>query len=88
MLNFAFLTLSLSTISIDFFKSTGTVFNLPRSRSFTFVFQLLKLVGTLVSLLMSNMSSSAFKTIKSFLTAKSDVSTPVSWSNFFLVANF
>ena len=46
VLNFVFLTNSLSTTSLNLFKSTGTVFNLPTSKSFTFVFQLFKLVGT------------------------------------------
>ena len=45
VLNFAFLTTSLSTTSLKFYKSTGTVFNLPTSRSFIFVFELFKLVG-------------------------------------------
>ena len=45
VLNFAFLATSLSIISLNFFKSTGTVFNLPTSKSFNFVFKLFKLVG-------------------------------------------
>ena len=35
---------------------------------------------------MSSLSTSTFKAIKSFLAAKSDVSTPVAWSNYFLIA--
>ena len=37
---------------------------------------------------MSSLSISTFKAIKSFLEAKSDVSTPVACSNSFLVASF
>ena len=82
-----FLTTSLSTRSLIFFKSTGTAFNLPTtSKSSTFVFKLFELVGTLTNLLMSSLSTSAFNAIKSFLAAKSDVSIPVAWSNSFLVA--
>ena len=69
-LDFLFLTTSLSTTSLNFFKSTGKVFNLPTSKSSTFVFKLFKLVGTLVSLLMSSLSTLAFNAIKSFLAAK------------------
>ena len=50
---------------------------LPTSKSFTFVFKLFKLVRTLTNLAMSSLS------IKSFLAAKSDVSTPVACSNSF-----
>ena len=75
VLNFAFLTTSLSTTSLYFFKSTGTVFNLPTSESATLLFKLFKLVGTLTNLLMSSFSTSTFKGIKSFLAAKSDVSS-------------
>ena len=35
---------------------------------------------------MPNFSTSVFKAIESFLTAKSDVSTPATWSNSFLAA--
>ena len=76
VLKSVFLTTSLSTTSLVF-KSIGTVFNLPTSKSSTFVSELLKLVGTLTSLAISNLSSSAFKPKKSFLPAKSDISTPV-----------
>ena len=65
VLNFVFLTTSLSTASINFFKSTVAVFNLPTCKSFTYVFKLLKLVGTLFSLLMSSLPTSAFKAITS-----------------------
>ena len=54
VLNFVFLTTSLSTVLLNFFNSTGTVFNLPRYKLFTFVFILFRLVGTLTSLLMSS----------------------------------
>ena len=46
VLSFVFLTTSLSTTSLTFFKSTGTVFNLPISKSSTIVFKLLRLIGT------------------------------------------
>ena len=82
MLNFVFLTTSLSATSLIFFKSTGTVFILPTSKSSTFVFKLLKLVGTLVSLLLF----SQLQLLAIFLTAKSDVSISVACSNSFLVA--
>ena len=52
VLNFVFLAISLSTTSRNFLKSAGTVFNLPTSKSSTFVFKLLKLVGTLIYLAM------------------------------------
>ena len=47
VLKFVFLTTSLSTTLPNFFKSTGANFNLPTSKSSTFVFKLFKLVGTL-----------------------------------------
>ena len=68
----------MSTTSL---KSAGTVFNLSTSKSSVFDFKLFKLVGTLTSLLMSNFSTLAFKAIKYFLAAKSDVSIPVVCSN-------
>ena len=45
-----------------------------------------KLVGTLTNLLISSLSTSAFKAIKSFLATKSDVSTPVACFNSILGA--
>ena len=48
----------------------------------------MKVVGTLVSLLMSNLSTSAFEAIKSYLAAKSDVTMSVAYSNSFLEAQF
>ena len=63
MLNFVFLKTSLANTSLNFFKSTGTVFNLPTSESSTFAFKLFKLVGTLNNLLMSSLSTAAFKAI-------------------------
>ena len=83
MLNFVFLTTSLSTASLHIFKSRGTVFNLPTSTSSTFVFKLFKIVEKLTNLLIFSLSTSAFKATKSFLAAKSDVSTPVACSNSF-----
>ena len=59
----------------------GAVFNLPTSKLSTFVFKLFKLVGTFVNLLMTCLSPSAFKAMKSFLAATSDVSIPVAFSN-------
>ena len=78
-----FLSTSLSTTSLNFFKYTEKVFSLPTSKSFTFVFKVFKLDGTLTSLLISTLSTSALKAIKSFLATKSDVSTHVAWSNSF-----
>ena len=54
--NFVFLTTALSATSFHFVKYTGTVFSLPTSKSSIFVFKLFKLVGALVSLLLSNLS--------------------------------
>ena len=83
MLNFVFLKTSLSTISLSFLKPKESVFNFPTSKSSTFDFELFQLVGTLVSLLMSSLSTSVFVAIASFLAAKSDVSMSVSCSNSF-----
>ena len=83
MLNFVFLTTSLSTTSLSFFKPTRTVLNLPTSKSSTFVFKIFKLVETLTSSLMSSLLTSALKSVKSFLAAKSDLSMPVARSNSF-----
>ena len=74
MLSFVFLRNSLSTASLNFFKSKGTVFNLPTSKSPTFVFKLFKLVEALKNSLIYSLSTSAFKAIKQLAT-KSDVST-------------
>ena len=72
-----FLTISLFTTSLNFFRFTGTVFDLATSKASTFVFKLFKLVGTLTNLLMSSLSISAFKAIKYLLAVKSDVSTTI-----------
>ena len=85
---FVFLITSLSTTSLYVFKPTGTVFNLPTSKSPTFVFKLFKLVETSVSWFMSSLLTSAFKVRKNFLTTQSDASMPVSCSSYFLVAQF
>ena len=66
VLNSVFLTTSLSTTSLHFFTSTVTVFNLKTSKSSTFIFILFKLVRTLTSSLMSSLSISDFKVMKSF----------------------
>ena len=55
ILIFVFLTTSLSTRSIYFFKSVKIVLNLRTSKLSIFFFKLFELVGTLVSLLMSNL---------------------------------
>ena len=62
------------------------MFNLPTSELSTSVFKLFKLVGTLVSLLMSSLLTSAFNSIKYILAATSDLSMPVTCSNSFFVA--
>ena len=41
------------------------------------------MVGTLANLEIFSLSTSAFKVIKSFLAATSQVSTPVAWFNSF-----
>ena len=57
----------LSTTSLIAFKSKGTVFKLPTSKSSTFIFNLFKLVGgTLTNLSMPILSTQAFKAAKSF----------------------
>ena len=83
VLNFVFLTTSLSTALLNYFKSTGKVFNFSTSNAFTLAFKLFKLFGTLVILLMSSLWNSAFKAIKSFWATKSDVSMPVGCFNSF-----
>ena len=67
VLIFWFLTNSLSTISLTFFKFTGMTSDLPIPKSSTFVFKWLKLVGTLTKLLMSSLSTLAFKKVKKLL---------------------
>ena len=76
-MNFVILITSLCTTLFNLFKSTGSVFNLPTTKSSTFGFELFKLVGTLTILLMSSFSTPAFEAIKSFLAATSDVSMSV-----------
>ena len=82
MLNFVFLTTSLSTASLNFFKYKGTI-HLPTSKLSAFAFKLSKEVGALTNLLMSSLSTSTFKAVKSFLAAKSDAPAPIACSNFF-----
>ena len=79
VLNFMFLTTSLSTTSLNCFNSTGTVFNIITFKSSIFAFKLFKLVGALNNLLMSSLATSA----KSFLAAKSDSLTSVTCFNSF-----
>ena len=76
MLKFVFSTTFLLTISLNFFKSIGTVF------SFAYVFKLSKLVKT-TNLLMLRLTASVFKSIIPFLAAKIDVSLPVAIVNYF-----
>ena len=83
MLNFVFLATLLSTASLNFYNSIGTVFNIPTSKLSTFVFKAFKLVETLSNFLKPSLSTSTFKAIKSFLEVKSDVSTNVASPNFF-----
>ena len=59
------------------------MFNLPASKSSSFVFKLFKLVGTSINLLMSSLSTSAFKATKTFLADKLDVPTLVACSSSF-----
>ena len=77
VLNFVFLATSLSTTSLVFFNSTGTVFNLPTSKSSTFVSKLFKIVGALKSVLMFSLSLSALQSKKTFFAVRSDVLTPI-----------
>ena len=83
VLNSVLFTICLFTTLFDFFKSIVTVVSLSKSKSFTFTYKFFKLVGTLTNSAMSNFLTSAFKRIRSFLAAKSDVSTSVTWSNYF-----
>ena len=76
MLKFVFSTTFLLTISLNFFKSIGTVF------SFAYVFKLSKLVKT-TNLLMPRLTASVFKSIIPFLAAKIDVSLPVAIVKYF-----
>ena len=82
-----FLTTSLSATLLNFFRSSVTVFSLPISKSSTFILFLnYQSSRRLISLSMSSLSTSAFKAIKYFLAAKSNVSMPAACSNYFLVA--
>ena len=66
VLIFSFSKTLLSTVSLNVFKSTGSVFNFPISKSSTFVLKLFRLVGTLTSLIISYLSTSDFIAIKCF----------------------
>ena len=83
VLNFVFFTTWFSTKWFNFFKSIEKMFNLPASKSSSFVFKLFKLVGTSINLLMSSLSTSAFKATKTFLADKLDVPTLVACSSSF-----
>ena len=69
VLSFVFLTNSLPNTSLNFFKRKGTVFSLPTSKSSIFVFKSFKPIRKLTNLLISSLSPSVFKAIKSFLAA-------------------
>ena len=67
-LHIVFLTTSLSTILLNFYKSTGTGFNLSTSNLSTLFFKVFNLLGTFYNLSISNLSTSDFKLAKlSFL---------------------
>ena len=78
-----FLATFLSTTSLNFFKTTGTVFKLPTSKPSTFVSKLSKLVGTLTNFLISSLPTSALKATKSCLAAKLNALVPVTSFNHF-----
>ena len=88
VLNFVFLTTSLLSVSLEFFRSTGTAFCWPTPKSSIFVFKLFELVGTEINLLMPCLSTSAFKATKSFLAAKLDLLTPVAFCTFLILLSF
>ena len=56
---------SLTYYVFNFFKSTGTVFDLSTSKSSALVFRLFKLFRILPNLLIYSLSTSAFKAVKS-----------------------
>ena len=61
-----------SLATLNFLKFIEAVFSLPTFKSFNFVFELLRLVGTLTNFLTSTLSTSVLKAIKSTLAAKLD----------------
>ena len=67
----------LFTKSLNFYGSIGTVFKLQTFWLSAFLFKSFKAAGTLTNLLISNLSASAFKAIKSLLPAKLNIVTPV-----------
>ena len=87
-LNTSFLTTSFFTTSLSLLKSTGTGKNLSTSNLSTLLFKLFKLVGTFFNISISYLSTSDFKLAKSTSSAKDDVSTPVRFSNLFLLHNY
>ena len=65
--------MSLSTTSLNCFKSTRTGFNLSTSNLYTLFFKLSKPLCTLFSLSTFNLSISDLKLAKSVFLAKSDI---------------
>ena len=66
LLNFVLLTTSSFTTLLNFFKSIGTVLNLSTFKLSTFVFKLNQTSWNInLNLLMSSLSTPAFKAIKS-----------------------
>ena len=86
VLNFVFLTTSLSVTLLNFVKTIEKILNLPTSKSSTFDFELFISGGTITNLWMFSLSTLAVKAIKFSLAANSDVSTPLAFANSFLVA--
>ena len=64
------------TASLSLPKTTGASTNLSKSNLSTFLFKLLKVVGTFFKLSISNLSISDSKLTKSTFLANFDVSTP------------
>ena len=72
-----FLGASLSTNSLDLFKSIETVPNLLTSKVSTLLFKLFKLLDAFTSLFIFNFSTSNFKLAKSIFLAKPAAPKPV-----------
>ena len=87
LLNFAFLTSSLSKTLLSFFKPTGIFFSLSASVLFTLDSILFKSVRTVVNLSISHFSTSDFKLAKSTFFANDNVPPPVAFSYQLLLHN-
>ena len=74
-----FLTTSLSTTTLNFFKSTGIGFNLPTFTLATLLFKLFEALGTIFNSSISNSSTSDFKLDKSYFLENFDVSRPAAF---------